>query len=142
MANLSGGASSPETEAEHSCSCGCDHSQNHLYPKETPEEAARRILNEPGPLQGICSCDVKAAVPEVWPEDLEGLKDVLKAAEAKINDCQRHIKALTRGENPADGTYYAQQIHVAKQLKMMAKYQRDLCAARIRRLENAARGVF
>ncbi len=125
-------------EAEKACGCGCDHSQDHLYHKETPEEAAARLENEPGPLQGICSCDVKKTVPEIWPEDLPGLQEVLEGIEEKVADCQRHIKALTRGENPEMGVYYAQQIHIAKQLKMMAIYQRDLCKARIRSLQEAS----
>jgi len=68
------------------------------------------------------------------PTDIPGLEAEIADAEDRMEACRKKIKALMDAERPAEGLFFAEEIHELKQRQMMLRYQKDLRVARANRL--------
>lgn len=72
---------------------------------------------------------------ESFPEDIPALRAALDDLGGREELWNTYIKELSALEDPARGVYYAAELHEARQYRMMLRYRKDFCLARIRRLE-------
>lgn len=68
------------------------------------------------------------------PTDREGLEADIKEIDKRLAENQAKIQALMDAEDPASGVFHAADIHEAKQLSMMLRYQKDLRTVRLNAL--------
>lgn len=65
------------------------------------------------------------------PTDRPGLEAQLAEIENKLEMNLETIRGLMASEDPRKGIFYAAEIHEAKQLGMMLRYQKELRRARL-----------
>lgn len=65
------------------------------------------------------------------PTDREGLLAQIEEIERRLAENQETIKRLMEAENPGKGIFHASEIHEAKQLSMMLRYQKDIRTVRL-----------
>lgn len=71
---------------------------------------------------------------ESLPTNEAGLEACLARFTGELRACDEEIRELLAREDPARGVFLAGEIHRAKQRKMVARYNVDLCRARLNRL--------
>lgn len=71
---------------------------------------------------------------EDFPEDVAALEALLAALEGEENLWAAYIKELSALEDPASGLFYAAELHEARQYRMVIRYRKDFCRARLSRL--------
>lgn len=71
---------------------------------------------------------------EDFPEDISALEVRLDELGEEEKLWNAYIKELSALENPARGVFYATELHEARQYRMVVKYRRDFCLARLKRL--------
>ena len=69
------------------------------------------------------------------PTDREGLTAEIADIQEKVDACLFEIKSLMDAEDPAAGVDHAGAIHEAKQRHMVLRYRKELCQARLKRLD-------
>ena len=68
------------------------------------------------------------------PTDACGLQKDLEELDKRLDACRDEIRSLMEAENPETGIFRATEIHAAKQLLSMLRYQKDLRSAHLNRL--------
>lgn len=68
------------------------------------------------------------------PTDRHGLEAQVAEIDKKLEANQETIRALMAAEDPLKGVFHAAEIHEAKQLGMMLRYQKELRQVRLRAL--------
>ena len=71
---------------------------------------------------------------ESLPTDQTGLARCLAAFEEELKACEQNIQNLLKQEDPAKGLFLPKEIHRAKQQKMVARYNCDLCRVRLNKI--------
>ncbi|MDR2892064.1 MAG: hypothetical protein LBV80_03115 [Deltaproteobacteria bacterium] len=74
---------------------------------------------------------------EKLPEDQDGLEKRLAELADELVACQTRIRELSAAENPATGVFFAAEIHAARQNKLVLEFKKQLCRARLNRLNIA-----
>lgn len=69
-----------------------------------------------------------------FPGDRPGLEAALAALEREEGEWSAYIKTLSALEDQAAGVYHAAPLHEARQYRMVIRYRKDFCKARLRRL--------
>ena len=68
------------------------------------------------------------------PTDACGLQKDLEELDKRLDACQHEIRLLMEAENPEADIFRAAEIHAAKQLLSMLRYQKNLRNAHLNRL--------
>ena len=74
---------------------------------------------------------------ELLPSDIAGLEQEMEEITARRQACKDTIEKLMKQEDPANGIFFAHEIHEAKKNYMLLKYQHDLRVARKNRMVRA-----
>lgn len=78
---------------------------------------------------------------ESLPTDEAGLVAALERFAGVLEECDQEVRGLLAREAPLEGVFLAEEIHHAKQRKMVARYNHDLCKARLNRLRMEGTGA-
>ena len=76
----------------------------------------------------------KAAPEEILPADRAGLEKRQAELTEELTVCQARIRELSTAENPAEGIFFAQEIHATRQEKLVLEFKKELCRVRLNRL--------
>lgn len=68
------------------------------------------------------------------PDDIPALEAQIAEIEQARADCEATLRRLVESEDLANGVYFAQEIHEARQLKLQLQVQKELRRVRINRI--------
>ena len=68
------------------------------------------------------------------PTDRDGLEAQIADIDRRLQENLESIRALMAAEKPGEGVFLASEIHEAKQLSMLLRYQKDVRTVRLNAL--------